>query len=57
VLNAGVGRKVYLAVHNGLGRVYISDLECGRKEACLRTIEILALGFDMSVREFFRGVH
>jgi transcriptional regulator with XRE-family HTH domain len=48
--------QVYLAEHTGLGSVYISQLEHGKKESGLRTIEILALGFDMTPAELLRGV-
>jgi len=48
--------QVYLAQHTGLGSVYISQLEHGKKEPGLRTIEILALGFDMTPAQLFRGV-
>jgi transcriptional regulator with XRE-family HTH domain len=48
--------QVDMAVHTGLGRVFISDLERGKKEACIRSIEILALGFDLTVSQLMRGV-
>lgn len=48
--------QVYLAEHTGLGSVYISQLEHGKKEPGLRTIEILALGFELTPAELFRGV-
>jgi transcriptional regulator with XRE-family HTH domain len=48
---------VYLAEHTGLGSVYISQLEHGRKEPGLRTIEILALGFDMTPSQLLRGIN
>ena len=47
---------MYLAQHTGLGSVYISQLEHGKKEPRLTTIEILALGFDMTPAELFRGI-
>jgi transcriptional regulator with XRE-family HTH domain len=48
--------QIDLAVHTGLGRVFILDLERGKKEPCLRSIEILAIGFDMSVAQLFRSI-
>ena len=48
--------QVYLAQHTGLGSVYISQLEHGKKEPGLRTIEILALGFEMTPAQLFRGI-
>ena len=40
--------QVYLAELTGLGSVYISQLEHGKKEPGLRTIEILAISFNMT---------
>lgn len=48
--------QVYLAQHTGLGSVYISQLESGKKEPGLRTIEILALGFDLTPSQLLRGI-
>lgn len=48
--------QVYLAQHTGLGSVYISQLEHGKKEPGLRTIEILALSFELSVAQLLRGL-
>ena len=48
--------QVYLSVHTGLSRTFISDLELGRKEPCLRSIEILAQGFGVSIIELMRNV-
>jgi transcriptional regulator with XRE-family HTH domain len=39
----------YMAVHTGIGRSHISNLENGKKEAGLRALEILADSFDMSL--------
>jgi transcriptional regulator with XRE-family HTH domain len=46
--------QIDLAVHTGLGRVFISDLERGKKEPCLRSIEILAIAFEVSISQLFR---
>jgi transcriptional regulator with XRE-family HTH domain len=40
-----------LAVHTGLGRPFISNVENGRKEPCLRSLEILAIAFDISLAQ------
>lgn len=48
--------QTYLAEHTGLGRAFISNLENGRKEACLRSMEILAIGFDVSLSQLFRDL-
>jgi transcriptional regulator with XRE-family HTH domain len=48
--------QVYLAEHTGLGSVYISQLEHGKKEPRLRTIEVLAISFDMTPAQLLRGI-
>ena len=48
--------QVYLATDTGLGSVYISQLEHGKKEPRLRTIEILALSFEMTPAQLLRGI-
>jgi transcriptional regulator with XRE-family HTH domain len=48
--------QVYLAVHTGLGRTFISDVERGAKEPCLRSLETLADGFDISLAQLFQGL-
>ena len=45
-----------LAQHMGLGRTYISNVERGHKNPSLRTLEILAVGFKMSLIQFLDGV-
>jgi transcriptional regulator with XRE-family HTH domain len=41
--------QVYMAEHVGMDRSFISDLENGRKEICLRNLELLARTFGMTV--------
>lgn len=48
--------QVYMATHTGLGSVYISQLEHGKKEPGLRTIEVLALSFEMTPAQLLRGI-
>jgi transcriptional regulator with XRE-family HTH domain len=48
--------QVYMATHTGLGSVYVSQLELGKKEPGLRTIEILALSFEMTPAQLLRGL-
>jgi transcriptional regulator with XRE-family HTH domain len=40
--------RVYMAEHIGMDRSYISDLERGKKEICLRTLEVVAVAFGMT---------
>jgi len=46
--------QVYFAVHSGLARTYVFDVEKGMKEPCLRTIEVIAKSFDLSVSQLMR---
>lgn len=39
----------YLAVHSGIGRPHISNMETGKKQPCLRALETLADSFDISL--------
>jgi len=48
--------QVYLAEHTRLGSVYISQLEHVKKEPRLRTIEVLAISFDMTPAQLLRGI-
>jgi len=48
--------QTYLAELSGLGHIYISQLENGRKRASIATIEVLAQSFEMTISEFMKGV-
>ncbi len=48
------GTQTYLAVHTGLGRPFISNPETGKKEPCLRSLEILSIAFDLSLAQLLR---
>jgi transcriptional regulator with XRE-family HTH domain len=45
-----------LAQYTGFGRTYISNIERGIKNPSLRSLEIFALGFGMTLDQFFKGV-
>jgi transcriptional regulator with XRE-family HTH domain len=49
-------RQLDLAEQAGLNENYISDLELGRKEACLRTLATLSSAFEMKLAELLHGV-
>lgn len=49
-------KQAYLSELSGLGKIYISQLENGRKQASLATIEVLAQSFEMTISEFLKGV-
>ena len=43
--------QVYMAEHVGIDRSFISDLENGKKEICIRNLEVLASAFGLSVAQ------
>lgn len=44
-------RQIDLAAHSGVNIIYISDLENGHKEICLKTLQALANAFDMRITD------
>lgn len=48
--------QVEVAVHFGIDRTFISDVERGKKSVCLPTLEIFALGFGLSLSDLLRGI-
>jgi XRE family aerobic/anaerobic benzoate catabolism transcriptional regulator len=42
-------RQIDLAEEAGINEKYVSDLEIGKKEVCLRTIVAIADAFDLSI--------
>jgi transcriptional regulator with XRE-family HTH domain len=48
--------QVELADYLGLGRTYVSDLDRGKRNISLLTMEIIARGFKLSVSQFLRGL-
>jgi len=49
-------RQLDLAEHAGISENYISDLELGRKEICLRTIDSLAEALDMKISDLMKAI-
>lgn len=49
-------KQVELAEHTGIARTYISKVENGRTEICLRRIEELAIALDMKAWELVKGI-
>jgi transcriptional regulator with XRE-family HTH domain len=45
-----------LAVHLGMDRRFLSDLERGKRESCLRTLEVIAKGFEMSLPQLLSRI-
>ena len=48
--------QVRAAEELGIDRSYISDMERGRKNVCLPTMEVLAQGFEISLAQLVRGL-
>ena len=49
-------RQIDLAEHAGIHENYVSDLETGRKEICLRTLQTVAAAFDMKAADLLSGI-
>jgi transcriptional regulator with XRE-family HTH domain len=41
--------QVYMAENVGMDRSFISDLENGKKEICIRNLEVVARAFEMTL--------
>ena len=48
--------QVRTAEEFGIDRSYISDMERGKKNVCLPTLEVLAQGFGISLAQLVRGL-
>jgi transcriptional regulator with XRE-family HTH domain len=49
-------RQLDLAEQAGINENYVSDLELGRKEACLRTLYALARAFGIKLEELMHDL-
>jgi XRE family aerobic/anaerobic benzoate catabolism transcriptional regulator len=49
-------RQIDLAEEAGINENYVSDIEIGKKEICLRTIQAVADAFDLTLAELLQGV-
>ena len=48
--------QLELAERLGIDRSYISDMERGKKNVCLPTLEILANGFGLTIAQVVKGL-
>ncbi|MBI3895197.1 MAG: helix-turn-helix transcriptional regulator [Acidobacteria bacterium] len=48
--------QLELAERLGIDRSYISDMERGKKNVCLPTLEILAKGFGLTISRVLKGL-
>jgi transcriptional regulator with XRE-family HTH domain len=49
-------RQIDLAVEARINENYVSDLENGRKEVCLRTLQTIAKAFETKTSELLKGI-
>lgn len=49
-------RQIDLAEQAGIHENYVSDLELGRKEICLRTLQTLAVAFEMTMADLLKNI-
>ena len=49
-------RQIDLAEETGMHENYVSDLEQGHKEICLRMLQSVAGAFDMTPSELLKGI-
>ncbi len=49
-------RQIDLAESAGISENYVSDLETGKKEICIRTLETVAGALGLSISDFLKGV-
>jgi transcriptional regulator with XRE-family HTH domain len=49
-------KQIDLSEHTGIARTYLSRVENGKTEICLRRIEELATALDMKPWELMKGV-
>ena len=53
---AGSITQTDVAVHLGMDRSFLSDLERGKREPCLRTLEVIAQGFDLTLPQLLSRI-
>lgn len=49
-------RQIDLAEQAGINENYVSDLEVGKKEVCLRTLQVLAKALGVKTVELLAGL-
>jgi XRE family aerobic/anaerobic benzoate catabolism transcriptional regulator len=49
-------RQLDLAEQAGINENYVSDLELGNKEICLRTLKAVALAFELTIGELMKDI-
>jgi transcriptional regulator with XRE-family HTH domain len=49
-------RQIDLAEETGIHENYVSDLEMGRKEICLKTLQTIAIAFEMKTADLLQNL-
>jgi transcriptional regulator with XRE-family HTH domain len=49
-------RQIDLAEETGIHENYVSDLEMGRKEICLRTLQTIAIALEMKTADLLQDL-
>ncbi len=49
-------KQIDLAEEAGIHENYVSDLELGRKEICLRMLQVIAQAFDLKAVDLLKGL-
>lgn len=49
-------RQIDLAEETGMHENYVSDLELGQKEICLRMLQKVAEAFEITTAELLKGI-
>jgi transcriptional regulator with XRE-family HTH domain len=49
-------RQIDLAEQAGINENYVSDLEIGKKEICLRTLNVVAAALGIKTSELLKGI-
>jgi transcriptional regulator with XRE-family HTH domain len=49
-------RQIDLAEQAGINENYVSDLELGNKEICLRTLKAVALALELTIGDLMKDV-
>lgn len=49
-------KQIDITAHTGMARTYISKVENGRTEICLRRLEELATALDMKPWQLLKGI-
>ena len=49
-------RQIDLAEQAGINENYVSDLETGKKEICLRTLQVVATAFGVKPSELLKNI-